>query len=98
MAADPTPQQPATPASTAGIQPTPKAAISQEHPSNLNKPQASDAIPQLSPIEASLRTHPSSDKPSQGTFSKSRQAEDSHDRQAADEFLDGLFASVLEES
>jgi hypothetical protein len=52
----------------------------------------------MTPIQASLRNEPSHGKPSQASISKSKHVDDSHDRQAAEDFVDNLFASILDEA
>ena len=95
--AQPMPALLQTPSTTGGIQNPPKASIAQEKPIEMNKKLESQSIPQLSPIENNVRTEPNQEKPSQSSISKSKKVEENLDKQAADEFVEELFASIIEE-
>ena len=97
MASNSTPKRIAATASIGGSLQGAKAVVTQEKPSGINKTLPKDEIPQLSPTETNLRNEPNLEKPAQSSFSKSKHAEDSLQRETADEFIDGLFASIVEQ-
>jgi hypothetical protein len=98
MAINSTPTNIAATTSKGGIERGQLASISQEKPSDINKTLAKEVIPHLSPTDKNHWIEPNREKPTQPTISKSKHADDSSQRQAADEFVDELFASIVEQS